>query len=84
MQDPERWLGDAAIGALIEPPALGGRAASPTGDTVAVVVVDDDGNAVSLNQSIYASFGAQLLEPSTGIVPSQPGLGVLGRARSSK
>lgn len=68
VQDPERWLSDAAIGALIEPPAVGVWAAPPTGDTVAVVVVDGDGNAVSLNQSIYASFGAQLLEPSTGIV----------------
>src|SRR5579875_2902461 len=68
VQDPERWLSDAAIEALAEPPAVGARTASPTGDTVAVVAVDADGRAISLNQSIYDSFGAQLLEPSTGIV----------------
>ncbi|MBM2621999.1 gamma-glutamyltransferase [Actinoplanes sp. LDG1-06] len=56
----------------------------PTGDTVAVTAVDESGNAVTLIQSVFESFGAGLLEPSTGVVlhnrgssfrldPSHPG-----------
>ncbi len=67
-QDPDRWLGDSAIETLLGPQLVDARVASPTGDTVGVVVVDHDGRAVSLNQSVYDSFGAQLLEPTTGIV----------------
>ena len=40
----------------------------PRGDTVAVVTADDEGNAVSLIQSIFHTFGAGILEPETGIV----------------
>jgi gamma-glutamyltranspeptidase len=40
----------------------------PTGDTVAVSAVGSDGTAVSLIQSVFQSFGAGLLEPSTGVV----------------
>ena len=42
--------------------------AKPTGDTVGVAVVCADGTAVSLIQSVFGSFGAQLLEPATGLV----------------
>lgn len=38
------------------------------GDTVAVTAVDDTGLAVSLIQSVFYTFGAGVLEPSTGIV----------------
>jgi gamma-glutamyltranspeptidase len=38
------------------------------GDTVAVCAVDDEGRSVSLIQSVFQSFGAGLLEPTTGIV----------------
>lgn len=38
------------------------------GDTVAVVAVDAEGNSVSLIQSVYHTFGAGILDPSTGIV----------------
>ncbi|HVL95255.1 MAG TPA: gamma-glutamyltransferase [Solirubrobacteraceae bacterium] len=38
------------------------------GDTVAVVAADEEGHAISLIQSVFASFGAGLLEPATGIV----------------
>jgi gamma-glutamyltranspeptidase len=38
------------------------------GDTVAVVVVDGEGRAVSLIQSLFSSFGAGILEPSTGVL----------------
>ncbi|MCY1139735.1 gamma-glutamyltransferase [Actinoplanes sp. Pm04-4] len=40
----------------------------PTGDTVAVTAVDDEGNAVTLIQSVFESFGAGLLEPGTGVL----------------
>jgi len=40
----------------------------PGGDTVAVTVVDADGTAISLIQSVFHSFGSKLLEPSTGVV----------------
>jgi gamma-glutamyltranspeptidase len=40
----------------------------PGGDTVAVVTADREGRAVSLIQSLFHSFGSQVLEPSTGIV----------------
>ncbi|TMR89088.1 gamma-glutamyltransferase family protein [Nonomuraea basaltis] len=46
-------------------PAITGRA---SGDTVAVVTADSEGHAVSLIQSLFHSFGAGLLEPSTGMV----------------
>jgi gamma-glutamyltranspeptidase/glutathione hydrolase len=40
----------------------------PDGDTVAVVAVDAQGGAVSLVQSLSHSFGAQILEPVTGVL----------------
>lgn len=50
-------------------PAAGLRPGrSARGDTVAVVAADADGRAVSIIQSIFHSFGAGILEPSTGIV----------------
>ncbi|MGX6450181.1 gamma-glutamyltransferase, partial [Patulibacter sp. S7RM1-6] len=52
-----------------DPDALRSRPVSPaTGDTVAVTAVDDEGRSVALIQSVYMTFGAGLLEPSTGIV----------------
>lgn len=40
----------------------------PGGDTVGVAAVAEDGTAVSLIQSVFHSFGSQLLEPTTGLV----------------
>ncbi|WP_091228388.1 gamma-glutamyltransferase family protein [Microbacterium sp. 3J1] len=40
----------------------------PGGDTVAITVVDADGMAISLIQSVFHSFGCKLLEPLTGVV----------------
>ncbi|MFC9767390.1 gamma-glutamyltransferase family protein [Rhodococcus jostii] len=40
----------------------------PGGDTVGVTAVARDGTAVSLIQSVFHSFGSQLLEPETGLV----------------
>lgn len=38
------------------------------GDTVAVCTMDGEGNAVSLIQSVYQTFGAGVLESQTGII----------------
>lgn len=67
-----------------EPRLPSDRTRRASGDTVAVTAVDDEGNAVALIQSVFESFGAGLLEPSTGVVlhnrgssfrldPSHPG-----------
>jgi gamma-glutamyltranspeptidase/glutathione hydrolase len=73
--DREEWLGERRIDELVtaarhgladpEVPLSGAR---PDGDTVAVVAVDANGGAVSLIQSLYHSFGAQILEPVTGVL----------------
>jgi gamma-glutamyltranspeptidase/glutathione hydrolase len=66
--DLEDWIGAARVASLAEAgaapvvPALDG-----TGDTVAVVASDGEWT-VSLIQSLFASFGARLLEPETGIL----------------
>ena len=41
---------------------------SLTGDTIYVAVVDDQGNAVSLIQSLYGVFGSGLMAGSTGVM----------------
>ncbi|HST39996.1 MAG TPA: gamma-glutamyltransferase [Conexibacter sp.] len=56
----------ASAAAAPAPAAFNG--ARPHGDTVAVTAVDSDGRAVTLIQSVYQTFGAGLLEPTTGIV----------------
>lgn len=40
----------------------------PTGDTAAVVAVDDEGWAVSIVQSVFFTFGAGLLDPASGVL----------------
>lgn len=53
-------------------PGLGEGAVAPVGngegDTVYLMAVDRDGNAVSWIQSLFASFGSGLVDPTTGIV----------------
>jgi gamma-glutamyltranspeptidase/glutathione hydrolase len=73
--DPEAWLGAERIAALVEIARTGRREAAagvgrprPDGDTVAIVAADGDGGAVSIIQSLYHFFGAQILEPATGIL----------------
>ena len=59
---------------LLEAAAVPVRAGTPTdlpqpgGDTVAVVTADSSGHAVCLIQSVFHSFGALVLEPTTGIL----------------
>jgi gamma-glutamyltranspeptidase / glutathione hydrolase len=50
--------------------APGDEASAPngTGDTVYLCVIDKDGNAVSMIQSNFASFGSGRMVPGTGIV----------------
>lgn len=45
------------------------------GDTVYLMAVDEDGNAVSWIQSIFSSFGSKLVEPETGLVLQNRGAG---------
>lgn len=92
-----RWLADPDAGmtgpALIsaEAPTAGNEDARvAAGDTVGLVVVDGDGWAVSLVQSVYWAFGSGVLEPKTGVLfqnrgtsfsldPDHPALVVGGR-----
>lgn len=53
-------LADGDVDATREP--------RPTGDTAAVVATDDEGWAVTIVQSVYFTFGAQLLDPATGVL----------------
>jgi gamma-glutamyltranspeptidase len=76
-----RYLGDPRGGEierdeLLRPKRLSGPippAHRATGDTVAVTAVDSDGWSVALIQSVYMTFGAGILEPSTGIVMQNRG-----------
>jgi gamma-glutamyltranspeptidase/glutathione hydrolase len=43
------------------------------GDTIGLVAIDAEGNAVSLIQSLYDGLGSGILEPSTGIVAHSRG-----------
>ncbi|MGW4799877.1 gamma-glutamyltransferase family protein, partial [Nonomuraea sp. NPDC004297] len=69
-------LGDAHLDALAEQVLAGGgcgagragAGARPSGDTVAVVAADGAGNAVSLIQSLFHSFGSGILDPVTGVI----------------
>ncbi len=45
------------------------------GDTVYLMAVDEEGNAVSWIQSIFSSFGSKLVEPETGLVLQNRGAG---------
>jgi oxamate amidohydrolase len=76
--DSDEWLGEERIATAAmrartvadgaSAPAASHHTPRPSGDTVAVVAVDGDGRAVSLIQSLFHSFGAQLLDPATGVL----------------
>jgi gamma-glutamyltranspeptidase/glutathione hydrolase len=54
---------------------IGGDPSSGNGDTVYLMAVDRNGNAVSWIQSLFATFGSMLVEPETGIVLQNRGSG---------
>jgi gamma-glutamyltranspeptidase/glutathione hydrolase len=61
----------AELAARIDPRRAAGpaRATNPSGGgTVYLAVVDRDGNAVSLIQSLYGTFGSGVLDPDTGVL----------------
>jgi gamma-glutamyltranspeptidase len=72
----DRHLGDPHSGpvdvqALREaygPQAAASVSVRPTGDTIAIAAVDEEGRAVTLIQSLFQHFGAGLLEPETGVI----------------
>jgi gamma-glutamyltranspeptidase / glutathione hydrolase len=76
LEDALREVRDGAeVDHLLEPAAivrrLGQRPASiaePAGGTIYLCVVDADGMAVSLVQSLYESFGSGVVAPGTGVV----------------
>jgi gamma-glutamyltranspeptidase len=55
-----------ALAGTTAPVAPGGPA--PSGDTVAVVAADSNGQWVSLIQSVFHAFGSGLLDPTTGVL----------------
>ncbi len=72
--------GDMGAAAATEVPPgfgepLGGDPAEGDGDTVYLIAVDAEGNAVSWIQSLFSSFGSRLVEPETGIVLQNRGGG---------
>jgi gamma-glutamyltranspeptidase/glutathione hydrolase len=54
---------------------LAAEPASGSGDTVYLMVVDRQGNAVSWIQSLFATWGSGLVEPETGVVLQNRGSG---------
>ena len=48
-------------------PDSASRARDGNGDTIYIAVVDKDGNAVSMIQSLFAAFGSGRMVPGTGI-----------------
>jgi gamma-glutamyltranspeptidase len=65
-QSKTRRLAEEVLQGL--PSRLGHARRKPSGDTVAVVVADADGQWVSLIQSVFHAFGAGIMDPHTGVL----------------
>lgn len=69
--DVPALLGDALVDELwstYDPNVATAGGATAAGDTVYLCAVDRDGNAVSLIQSMYQSFGSWIVAGDTGII----------------
>jgi gamma-glutamyltranspeptidase / glutathione hydrolase len=65
-KDQAREIARAVQSSVVEPSNAPAR--NGDGDTVFLCVVDRNGNAVALIQSLYSSFGSGRMVPGTGIV----------------
>ena len=63
----------ANVEAGISPESIEPQPQDPGGDTCYLSVVDDDGLAVSMIQSIYFDFGSGIVAGDTGIIPQNRG-----------
>jgi len=63
----------AAVEPGVTPEGITPRPQEPGGDTCYLSVVDDDGLAVSMIQSIYFDFGAGFVAGDSGIIPQNRG-----------
>ncbi len=63
-----RDLGSRIRADTISAPTQGNPPFDGSGDTVYLCVVDKDGNAVSMIQSLFAAFGSGRMVPGTGII----------------
>lgn len=67
-QERAKLIDPAKANCAVTPSQFGGLTDSTGGDTIYLSVIDQDGNIVSLIQSIYSSFGSGLVPPGTGFM----------------
>lgn len=60
--------------ARIEPASLEGLGSAPSGETTYLAVIDQEGNIVSLMQSLYGYFGSGLVASGTGFALQNRGI----------
>lgn len=76
LADPR--FADIDVAAMLDGPSggqTGPRPGAARGDTVGISVVDGEGYAVSLIQSVYHAFGSGLIDPKTGVLFHNRGCG---------